>query len=324
MFALALDGGGVKGVLEARVIECLEAAHPFLANVELFAGTSTGGILALALAAGMTPAECVQLYQDNAFEIFASRGFLDTAAGGADEYWRANYGQEGLRKVLVGAFGDRRLPDLDREVLVPTFDISRFRPKFLDRSDDWSLVDAALATSAAPTYFPSHIVRESLTGRATQRGSVRAFIDGGVFANNPSDRAVSFARARFGVPFDEMRLLSIGAGATPYRTPDELLHGDVKSLDWGFRQWVVKQPHLLLKVLFDGSVTAAHFACKSLLAERYYRIQPTLPEDVDLAAADKVPLLLAVADAMELDEAVAWLKLHSGAPGLTAPAAPQG
>jgi hypothetical protein len=65
-----------------------------------------------------------------------------------------------------------------------------------------------------------------------------------------------------------------------------------------------------MKVLFDGSVVAAHYACQAQLGDEYYRLQPTLPEDVDLADADKVPLLVAVADAVELEETVAWLKLH--------------
>ncbi len=310
MRVLSLDGGGVKGVLEARIIERLEAEHPFLHRVEMFAGTSTGGILALALAAGMSPAECVALYRDNASKIFASRGFLDAASGGADEYFRANYGQEGLRKVLEDAFGDRRLPSLDREVLVPTFDISRFRPKLLDRSDDWSLVDAGLATSAAPSYLPVHVVRESLTGRVTTKGSVRAFIDGGVYANNPSACAMDFAEIKLGAHIAEHTLLSLGAGSTPYRPPDDLLAEGVDTLDWGYRQWIVLPPHLLLKVLFDGAVVSAHFSCKGKLKDRYHRIQPPLPEDVDLAAADKVPLLMAVADGIELDETEEWIRSH--------------
>jgi patatin-like phospholipase/acyl hydrolase len=209
-----LDGGGVKGVLEARVIQRLEAAEPFLGKVDLFAGTSTGGILALALAAGVSPADCVALYRDNADAIFSSRGFLDAVT--PDEYVRADYSQEGLRKVLQDVFGNKRLPELDREVLVPCFDLARFRPKFLDLSDDWSLVDAALATSAAPTYFPVHLVRESLTGRATSKGSIRALIDGGVFANNPADRAAQGPRPT-GRPMrssTKTRTASIGGSAS--------------------------------------------------------------------------------------------------------------
>jgi predicted acylesterase/phospholipase RssA len=312
MRILSLDGGGVKGVLEARLLERLEAESPFVDGVDLFAGTSTGGILALALAAGIPMSECVALYRDNSKDIFSSRGLLDSLT--PDEYMRANYSQEGLRNVLTEVFGDRRLPDLEKEVLLPCFDLMRFRPKFLDRTDDWSLVDAGLATSAAPTYFPGHIVHEAHTAagsRTTQSGSVRCLIDGGVYANNPSDRAISFARVKLGWEGD-ITMLSLGAGATPYRPPEELLYSDSKTLDWGFRQWVVKPPHLLMKVLFDGSVTAAHYSSRGQLGAGYHRIQPMLPEDVDLAAYDKVPLLIAVADGYDADEDVVWLKTHWG------------
>lgn len=310
MRVLSLDGGGVKGVLEARLLERLESEAPFLHKVELFAGTSTGGILALALAAGVPVADCVALYELNATRIFASRGLSDSLAGGLDEYVRADYSQDGLRDVLTETFGNKRLPELEREVLVPAFDLARFRPKFLDRSDDWSLVDAALATSAAPTYLPVHIVRESLKGRATSKGSVRALIDGGVFCNNPSKAASDFARHRLGAKI--ITLLSLGAGQTPYAPPEELLTEASKMLDWGFRQWLVKHPHLLLKVLFDGSVVANHYSSRVELGDSYYRLQPVLPEDVDLADAAKVPLLKAVADAYDLEEALAWVKMRMG------------
>jgi predicted acylesterase/phospholipase RssA len=308
---LALDGGGVKGALSARILERLEVEAPFLHNIKLFAGTSTGGIIALALAARVSVSDIVSLYRDHSSTIFQSRDWVDKVSGGMDEYVRANYGQEGLRGVLTDVFGDLRLPDLETDVLLPCFDLMRFRPKFLDRTDDWSLVDAALATSAAPTYFPGHIVHEAHTAegsRVTQRGAVRCLVDGGVFANNPSTYATSFATAKLGWDVSDIVMLSLGAGATPYRPPEELLHDASKTLDWGYRQWIVKAPHPLMKILFDGSVTAAHYSSKTQLGDRYHRLQPPLPEDVDLAAFDKVPLLLAVADGYELNGAVDWTK----------------
>ena len=112
------------------------------------------------------------------------------------------------------------------------------------------------------------------------------------------------------MPIAPSTLLSLGAGGTPYRPPDDLLESGVDTLDWGYRQWIVLAPHLLLKVLFDGAVVAAHFSCKGKLRDRYHRIQPPLPEDIDLAAAAKVPLLMAVADGIELEEATAWVRIH--------------
>jgi predicted acylesterase/phospholipase RssA len=305
----SLDGGGVKGASEGRITQRLEAAHPFLADVDLFAGTSTGGILALALAANVPLDDCVAFYRDHSSQIFGARDVLDRLSG-VDEYFRANYSQDVLRELLVGVFGDMRLPDLEREVLLPTFDLTRFRPKFLDRSDDWSCVDAALATSAAPTYLPVHVVRENFAGHVNGEGAVRAMVDGGVFANNPADRAIGFAQTKLGVSLEEISLFSLGAGAPPLAPLEELLAEGKKALDWGIRQWLVKKPHLLLKVLFDGSVSASHFAARGMLGARYHRLQPVLSEDVDLAAYEKIPMLLAAADQIDLDAELEWLKFN--------------
>ena len=310
MRILSLDGGGIKGAGEAQLLARLDHETGLLDKVEMFSGTSTGGIIALALAAGVPVEECVALYRDNGAAIFGNRDWKDTVAGALDELIRANFSQKALRELLEEVFGDKRLPDLEREVLIPTFDVARFRPKLLDRSDDWSLVDAALATSAAPTYFPTHVVRESFSGRATARGAVRAFVDGGMYANNPADRAIMFASAKLGEDPADLTVLSIGAGAPPYKPIDELLDERTKNLDWGIKQWVINKPNLLFKILFDGSVEAAHFAAKGMLRDRYHRVNPTLPEDVDLAAYEKIPLILSVADAMDLDPTVEWINTH--------------
>ncbi len=303
------DGGGVKGRLQAGIDARLQASTGFLDSVDVFCGTSIGGIGALWYANGGTPEGLCDLFDDHADSIFGPRDLTDRITGGIDEYFRADFSQQPLREALEDAFGDRRLPDLDREVLVVSFDLSSFQPKFFDRSDDYSLVDAALASSAAPTYLPLHLVYENLAGRATSKGTLRAFVDGGVVANNPSVEAISFALSQ-GQRKEDLTLFSLGAGRTPYKPPQEILLEAEKVLDWGIRQWLVTHPGLLLKVLFDGSVVKSHFTAKHLLGARYHRLQPVLPEDVDLADASKLPLLRNLAANVELDEVEAWLKTH--------------
>lgn len=303
MKIVSLDGGGIKGIMTARILERLEAQVPgWLAKVDLFAGTSTGGILALALASGMTPAQCVELYRDNGAAIFASRGVGDTLTGGADEYFRSNYGQEGIRATLERVFGDRRLKELQRGVLIPAFDIRRWCPKFFDRDHDGEVrvVDVALATSSAPTFFPSH-------GWAEGK-DVTCYADGGLYANNPSDSAIAFARAKR-VPINSTSLLSFGTGMCAPPMPKEMADGKT-SLDWGYRQWIVHNPHYLLTALFDGSVSASHYRAKLQLDSRYHRVQPALARHVELDQVERIPDLLADADRFDIDEAVAWIKTH--------------
>lgn len=303
MRIVSLDGGGIKGIMTARILERLEAHVPgWLDKIDLFAGTSTGGIIALALASGMTPTQCVELYRDCGQAIFSSRGIGDTALGGADEYFRANYAQDGLRSTLERTFGAKTIKELRRGVLIPAFDLRRWCPKFFDRDHDGErrLVDVALATSSAPTFFPAH-------GWADGK-DVTCYADGGLFANNPADSAIAFARAKR-VPITSTSLLSFGTGACAPTMPSEMARG-VTQLDWGYRQWIVHDPHYLLTALFDGSVSASHYRAKQQLDDRYHRVQPTLARHVELDQAAAVPDLLADADRFDVDEAVAWIKTH--------------
>ena len=303
MRIVSLDGGGIKGIMTARILERLEAQAPgWLAKADLFAGTSTGGILAMALASGMTPTQCVELYRDNGAAIFASRGIADALTGGADEYFRSNYAQDGLRATLERSFGAKCLKDLQCGVLIPAFDLRRWCPKFFDRDQDGerTLVDVGLATSSAPTFFPAH-------GWADGK-DVTCYADGGLFANNPSDSAIAFARARR-VSITAMSLLSFGTGVCAPPMPSEMALGKT-ALDWGYRQWIVHNPHYLLTALFDGSVSASHYRAKQQLESRYHRVQPVLARHVELDRASAVPNLLADADRFDIDEASAWIETH--------------
>lgn len=300
MRIVSLDGGGIKGVLEGRNLERLEDAVPgWISKADVFAGTSTGGILALALASGMTPKDCVELYRENGPLIFGSRGVSDAISGTLDEFFRANYSQDGLRKVLEKVFGNRKLKDLNRRVLVPALDFRRWCPKFFDREHDGevSLVDVALATSSAPTYFPAH-------GWADGK-DVTCYADGGLFANNPSDSALAYVTAA-GVPIQDVRMISFGAGANSPPAPQQMLDGKTM-LDWGFRQWILAKPHYLLTALFDSTVAASHFRAKQQLKDNYCRVQTELNGHFELDDFNRVPDLLVAADRTPLDDVVAWI-----------------
>lgn len=296
---LSLDGGGVRGALQARIVERLEDSIPFLDKVELIAGSSIGGIASMCLAAGYQPADLVSLFKDRMADIFKKRDWLDSIAGGADEVFRANFGSEGAREILEDLLGEKTLGDLDKRVLITAFDLDNqdaaskesatriykrrfWKPKFFHNYDspgndrDQTTVDVGLRTGAAPTYFPSH----------------QGFIDGGLVANNPSLCALARA-VKSGVPQENIVILSIGTGRNP-----TYIEGDC--LDWGLKQWAPR----LLPLLFDAMVGYPNYICDQLLPARYVRINPFLPEDVDLAAADRVDDLIEWANDVDLSEAV--------------------
>jgi uncharacterized protein len=292
---LSLDGGGIRGVLTAQLLVRLQAACPFLEHVELLAGTSTGGILALALAKGMPPSQLVALYREWGARIFGSRDALDRMAGPADELWRADYDNlQGLRSALEPHFGGLRLGELPRRVLIPTFDLcaedaaggEHWKPKFLHNYEspgndgDVGVLDAALRTTAAPTYFPSY----------------QGAIDGGVVVNNPALCAVSRA-LKAGVPLQSIAVLSVGTGFSPYKIPGE-------RLDWGKTQWMGR----IVQLMLEGMTGVADYQCTQILGDRYMRLDAQLEEPIGLDAADRVDDLIEVAEALPLDQAVAWLR----------------
>jgi len=145
----------------------------------------------------------------------------------------------------------------------------------------------ALYTSAAPTFFPA----------------VDGYIDGGVFANNPSMAALAQTqdhRALKTPPrHDRIALLSIGTGTS-------LMRIERKNLDWGQAQWI--KP--LLNIMMDGVMGVADYQCRQILGARYHRLAPVFPPDqvIGLDAVDRIPDLVKFAEAVDISEAVKWLK----------------
>lgn len=119
---LSLDGGGIRGLITAILLERLEEAHPgFLSYIDLFAGTSTGGLLALGLASGMSPKEIRSLYEEMGKRVF-SNSFLDGILD-LGNLIGAEYSIGPLKRELENRFGDKRLGDLPKKVLVSSFDL---------------------------------------------------------------------------------------------------------------------------------------------------------------------------------------------------------
>jgi len=303
---ISLDGGGIRGVLTAVLLDRLSAGYPPLlkdtaGTMTMFAGTSTGGILALGLAAGLTPSQLRDFYVTNGKTIFDSSWEhnlveLDGLAG-------AKYDNENLKRILRDIFGGKKLKDLNPRVLVPSFKLDNqeadpakrtWSPKFFHNfpgsdNDGESLVaDVAMATSAAPTYFPSY----------------NEYIDGGVIANNPSMAAIAQVLDERNQPGDrgtlnEIKLLSVGTGLS-------LQYIAGKNLDWGDAQWI--RP--ILNILMDGSVGVADFESNRLLGERYHRLEPIFPAGQSFALDDvgRMVDLIDFARSVDLTGTLTWLE----------------
>lgn len=189
---LAIDGGGIKGLYSATVLERLEekAGRNSFECFDMICGTSTGGLIALGIAKEMPASDLANLYQDMGQQIFptAENRFLRWVQRKVLHFFRqtffwGKFDNKNLKSILEDTFGDTTLGQLSNLVLVPSFNLTSGMPRifkyphkegdfFMDKNI--SLVDAALATSAAPTYFPIHSINDTL------------YADGGVWANNPT------------------------------------------------------------------------------------------------------------------------------------------
>ncbi len=279
MKILAIDGGGIRGLIPAVVLADLErrTGRRTADMFDLIAGTSTGGILACGLtrpgdggAPAFTAADLIGLYESEGPEIFHRS--LVKRIESVDGYVDERYDDVGLNAALRRYLDGTRLSQAVTDVFITAYEIER-REAFFFRSSrartdptyDFTFVDTARATSAAPTYFEP--VRVSDVAGASRY----ALIDGGVFALNPA--MCAFAELAAGGRRDEIELVvSLGTGSHTRRLPFEDVRG------WGQLEWA--RP--LIDVVFDGGAQTVDFELGELLGpERYVRFQTRLTEASD-------------------------------------------
>lgn len=211
---LAIDGGGIKGLYSSTVLEHLE--EQFKCSIsdhfDMLCGTSTGGLIALALSLKIPATEVSDIYKNNGHKIFPHKakwwGIFTQAI------WKGKYSDKALQEILQDIFGDRRISESNNLLCIPSYSMTDGRPwvfKYdhkeggLSRDNKARYVDVALATSAAPTYFPVCEI---------DYYDHKQFIDGGVWANNPTLVGVIEAIKYFvgkNREFDSIQVLSVSS-----------------------------------------------------------------------------------------------------------------
>lgn len=252
---LALDGGGIKGAFTASVLTTLERAFgiPAASQFDLVAGTSTGGILAIGLGLGLRSEDMLRFYRNRGPVVFPAMRLHRKWTQRLRSILRPTYSQSVLACELEKAYyrdGERKvLGDSICRLVIPAYDAVGgvchvFRTPHhalltADRNTD--AVEVALATAAAPTYFPSAVVK-NLVSKAS-------FFDGGVWANCPAMAAIVEAVCYLGVPLDRIDVLSIGTTEEPFT---------VKSMaQAGWARWGKTLIDLLMNAQVDSSVRHA-------------------------------------------------------------------
>jgi uncharacterized protein len=275
---LCIDGGGIRGIIPAVIIAEIErrTGRPISQLFDLIAGTSTGGILALALVKPgendrprYTAEDVIQLYETQGRRIF-SRSLLHRVVS-LDGLANKKYQSGPVEKVFQQFFGDALLSEALTPVMVTSFDIQlrdafffrSYRAKDNKEKYDYLMRDVARATSAAPTYFEPELIKK---GKKPY-----ALIDGGVFANNPSMCALVDSMREF-TPrpaLHELFMVSLGTGTEKQRP---LEFNRVK--DWGVVSWA--QP--LLTIVFNGISDTVNYQTDLILnaaggTRQFYRLQ---------------------------------------------------
>jgi uncharacterized protein len=338
---LACDGGGIRGVITARLLQALDPS--VLDNIDLFAGTSTGSIIALGLASGVPIDTIVELYssQDCCSQIFqpylpaVEQDRVGQALATSEEALAATleappdlgerlrelgpvllfpkYRSAGLRELLARYLPDMTLAEVwtkrKKGVVAPSFQLSavalsggrQWQVRLFNNlphvawMPDTKVIDAVMGSAAAPVYFPPHDVPRVPGGNA--------FVDGGVFANNPSTAALatligSRLAEEQNIPLSRVRLLSVATGftASSYPPPDARFPYGV--LGWLRPRQDDGAPSFpLVGVVFDGTSQINDFTARLMLgADNYIRVNPQFDEPFSMDDCSAIPAMLAATE----------------------------
>lgn len=274
---LALDGGGLRGTFTAAVLakwdDMLKAGggNDLISHFDLVAGTSTGAILAIGLAMGLKPRQILEFYEKKGPQIFPKDRKL--------RHWlKSKHDSATLRSLLTEVYGDKTLAADSRcRLVIPTVRAKQGQaeaivtPHSPDRTAyrDISAVDAALASSAAPTYFDE----------VTFNGPValETFLDGGVWANNPILPALAEAVRYLKIPLDRIDVLSIGTLSSESDFTEQLGKGKA---GWA--------PHSV-DLFFAAQEHGALVLAESFLGPtRHVRVNQQTPDEIKMDDAEAI------------------------------------
>jgi len=281
---LSLSGGGYQGLFTAHVLAAIEAAGPgpLRDRFDLIAGTSIGGIIALALAAGIPAATIVKAFQERGPSIFpngASGGGRLSAARDALRYLSHPKYDPGPLRDLMCAFPlpEMTLSELPVEVLIPATRVRDGEPVLFSCSGfgDLGVVDVALATSAAPMMFPTHRIGEE------------AYADGAIFATAPDLLAIQAAQRDQGADLSRIHMLSVGTLNARFRLPAPV------TSRLGILGWV--GGHRLVRTVLAAQERLTTRTCTELIGDRYRRIDAEVGEP----EGEQIGLDLATPQAMD-------------------------
>jgi len=305
---LSIDGGGIRGLIPAKLLAELERElkhsdpdKKLYEHFDLICGTSTGAILAIAIALGIPASMMVKFYKEHAQMIFP-KWYLKVLPRKSRAIITSIYSNKELRKKLKEIYSAANggippiLNDLKTKVCIPVFNGNDGQINVLKTRHhneyfrDYKLPahEVALSSASAPVYYPPHTFSFS---NEHGTGVNVNMIDGGIFANNPSLIGLLEATEKLGYSFSDVSLLSLGTGKGKHIIKTGWKQKDV----W---YWLFPKPRLLDIILDSQSqITEQYLAFLNRIAANqnndfdYLRIQYDMGADIiDLNSSDKKDL----------------------------------
>lgn len=283
---LSIDGGGIKGLYPARILQHIEERYKIKIadQFDMICGTSTGGLIALGLSIKKPASEIVSLYQDKGQYIFPEPNtiFGRISQKAKQLGFGGKYKKEALEKSLRAFFGEVKLKDASTHLCIPSFNLTIGMPRVFKnphgtfyKDADITMVDAALATSAAPSYLPIHQINNAL------------FCDGGMWANNPALCGLLEALDYFvgdDKEYDSYSILSLPTISNPTGWSGKSSRKNQSLANWGEK---------ILEPSMEGQAYFTDFFTRKIVnytkaPGKYYRVkQPDLSaEHISLIALD--------------------------------------
>lgn len=260
---LTIDGGGIKGVFPAAFLSVIEEAVKGKVGdyFDLIVGTSTGGIIALGLGLGFSATDLLKFYETSGPEIFGGNRWARCLR----HIWLSKYSPDPLKQALQERFSSKRLGESRTRLVIPSLNLDTgkvhiFKTAHHPRLElDYKVpaLDVALATAAAPSYFPTH-----------RLAAGTPLVDGGMWANNPVGIAVVESISVLGWKPREIMVLSLGCTSQPLQVGWRLF------IPTGLVYWGIKSAEVFMAAQSHASLgIAQHLAGK----DNVIRIDPPAP-----------------------------------------------
>ena len=280
---LSIRGGGIRGIIPCCCLIRLEEQLGGLTrdHIHLCAGTSTGALLTASVAAGVPARDLLKVYTDQSHEIFTPSGVVGDAKRGVEGF---TFDPTNLRDVLarnLGPAANWTVNDSPVRIMISATAMNGHNWFFVKDNERNSrttggvkLVDAAVASACAPTYF-DHWRIDGIQGRTIR------FFDGGVGGTaNPAYQAAVEAFEYDDFVPRASRLISLGTGFYP--ASDDPPKGLIAVIEW------------VTSTLVDTSEDWVDEAVERQWPGLMQNFNPELPRDIDMADTSAIADLVRI------------------------------